>query len=144
MDSDDEDDEDDGDDQVMSGPARGWVRYAATYKLIWVCKRFHTLLLPLMYENVSLDVMTHYFHCPPQEELFRNEILRRPLLQNYIKHLAVHNQSLQSPIVQLACAFPHMNKLSLKCVRKEDEIDLSLIGPAKVSATWLLKKYKQI
>ncbi|RBR26225.1 uncharacterized protein FIESC28_01008 [Fusarium coffeatum] len=124
-------DYDDDDDLVMSEPARGWVRYAAIYRLIWVCKRFHTLLLPLMYENVSLDVTTQFFHCPPQEKLFRDEILRRPLLQNYIKHLAVYNQSLQSPIVQLACAFPNINKLSLKRVRNESEIDLSSIGPAE-------------
>ncbi|RFN52961.1 hypothetical protein FIE12Z_2732 [Fusarium flagelliforme] len=122
---------DDIDDSAMFGPARGWIRYMATYRLIWVCKRFHALVLPFMYGNVSLDVTTHYFDCPPQEKLFRDEILRRPLLQNYIRHLAVYNQSLQSPIVQLACAFPHINKLSLKRVRNEGEIDLSLIGPAK-------------
>jgi hypothetical protein len=34
---------DDIDDPPLFGPARGWIRYAATYRLIWVCKRFHTL-----------------------------------------------------------------------------------------------------
>ncbi|KAL3608855.1 hypothetical protein FPOAC2_03866 [Fusarium poae] len=87
-----------------------------------------------MYENVSLDVTIHWLDCPPQEKLFRDEILRRPLLQNYIKHLAVSHQSLHSPIVKLACALPCISKLSLERVRESSESELSLIGPTKDQA----------
>jgi len=88
-----------------------------------------------MYQDVSLDIETQWFPCPPQEQLFRDELLQRPLLQNYVRHLAVYNRSFHGPIVKLACAFPHITKLSLKHVRDESEIDLSSIEPTKVSAT---------
>ncbi|CAF3617268.1 unnamed protein product, partial [Fusarium graminearum] len=119
------------DDVPNWGPEKGWARYAAAYNLIWTCKRFHLLALPLLYEVVSLDVSIHWIDCPPQENLFRQEILRRPLLQNCIKHLAIGGQLPNSEIIKIACALPQIETLSLEGSREEEESDISLAKPTK-------------
>lgn len=121
------------DDVPNWGPEKGWARYAAAYNLIWTCKRFHLLALPLLYEVVSLDVSIHWIDCPPQENLFRQEILRRPLLQNCIKHLAIGGQLPNSEIIKIACALPQIETLSLEGSREEEESDISLAKPTKES-----------
>ncbi|KAH6992894.1 hypothetical protein EDB82DRAFT_498057 [Fusarium venenatum] len=119
------------DDVPNWGPERGWARYAAAYNLIWTCKRFHALALPLLYGDVSIDISIHWIDCPPQAKLFREEILRRPLLQNYIKHLAIGRQSPNSEMLKIACTLPRLDKLSLDMVQEEEEPDISLIKPTK-------------
>lgn len=121
----------DDDDQGNLRVGKGWYRYSVSYNIVLTCRRFHALAIPLLYKDISLDVSIHWLRCPPQERLFRETILRRPLLQNHIEHLAVKGRSLCSDIVRIACELPRIKTLSLEMARDESEI--SAIGPIQVS-----------
>ena len=68
-----------------------------------------------------------------RKKLFHQEILRRPLLQNYIKHLVIDRQLQNSKIIKIAYALPQVKKLLLEGSQEEEESDTSLAKRTKES-----------
>ena len=90
-----------------------WTASSTSYALLFTCKRFHDVSLPLLYGDIDMNYLPEWNQRPSREELFCSTIMRNPSLRPMIRHLAVTGQSLRSDVVRIACMLPLLKSFSM-------------------------------
>ncbi|RGP78249.1 hypothetical protein FLONG3_3564 [Fusarium longipes] len=121
------------------GLNQGQINVEGQYALALTCRRFHALVMPILYTTVCVDAHEYQQEWTLQKDLFFRTIDENPALQLYIKDLKVEwdREKVNGEIIRSLVKLPRLECLALDLLNLDPgEVDLGPTPEEKATANF--------